>query len=143
MTSGNCRVLLALGLSEVDIDLAVNLGDVGLLIDAKGGVHEFPKHPEKIRWHAIIPDDVFQRFQDNKENAHKWDEIARVVRNEVDILEYLNLANCEEIIPMIVHVKTQPISIESYRKKHSCPDYETETHSLDSMLLRLRELNKL
>ena len=140
LTHGNCPSLSKFELPHAEIDHAVNLGKIGLLIDAKGGMIELPKDLDKIRWHAITPNDVYNRFEENKENSSKWDKVVEAVREETSILEEMELIKCEKIIPMIVHSKVQPIMLEKYRKVHRCPNYETETHSLQSLILRVEEI---
>lgn len=142
LTPENCPSLSSYGINEVDIDLAVNLGKFGLIVDAKGGMHELPKSLEGIRWQSITPDDVYQRFDENKEISEKWDRVFSAVIHEREILEDFDLGDCETLIPMIVHSKTQPIMFERYREVHECPDYQTETHSISTLISKIRCLRE-
>ncbi len=140
LTPRNCPSLSSFKIPEVDIDLAVNLGDVGMIIDAKGGMLELPKSIDDIRWHSITPDDVYQRFGENKKIAEKWDRVFSAIVQERDVLAEIGLGDCNILIPIIVHSKTQPIMLEKYRENHSCHDFQTETHSLNSLIVKIKQL---
>jgi len=137
LTPRNCPSLSSFQIPGVDIDLAVNLGDVGLIIDAKGGTIELPKSIDDIRWHSITPVDVYQCFEKNKKVAEKWDRVFSAVIQDGDVLAEIDLGDCETLIPIVVHSKAQPIMFEKYREVHECPDFQTETHSLTSLIARL------
>lgn len=138
--TGRPSVKLRESFPGTDIDLIVNLGETGLIVQAKGGVLEMPKSFEKIRWHAITNDDVFQRFEENKVKADDWDATFDCIVRDHSWLKRVGLDSCKLLIPMIVHSKVQPIMIESCREKYGCSDYLTETHSIQTLLERLQIL---
>ncbi len=138
LTYENYPTLSSYGIEEVDIDLAVNLGKYGLIVDAKGGMHELPKSFDGIRWQSITPDDVFHRFEENKEIAEKWDRVFSAVVQNRGILTDIGLSDCETLFPVVVHSKTQPIMLENYRTTHECPIFQTETHSISTLFAKIR-----